>query len=310
MINLHEPLYEEVIPLDWERQLFQTSYVKRLKHLAHFGAGSFVSPVTHSRYEHTIGVWKLVVRFFPQDDLLRAAAILHDIGHLPFSHAVERTLGYDHHQLTNTYINSDEVAAILRGIGLSAGEVCAGLNRETALTGTSQVLGLDHLDSFFRDTYMAGTLRVKATEILDKITCTQAGIAADEATAAQLLEIIEANNRLIHSPLLRAVDFLLAQAVDLHWQETRDGFAFLMDAEVTAQLIDSPNEEVRRIIQILLFEPHQIVVATGTGDRIRKGKVYSKQPLVNGVPYSETENGQAFERRIQALVKEYEVGFA
>ncbi|WP_078394426.1 HD domain-containing protein [Shouchella patagoniensis] len=309
MIHLHEPLYEEVIPLEWERQLFQTSYVKRLKHLAHFGAGSFVSSVTHSRYEHTIGVWKLVVRFFPQDDLLRAAAILHDIGHLPFSHAVERTLGYDHHLLTNTYINSDEVDAVLQTAKLSASEVCTVLNKETALTGTSQVLGLDHLDSFLRDTYMAGTLRVHPKEIVDKLTCSHAGIESDEATATQLLEIIEANNRLIHSPLLRAVDFLLAQAVDLHWQETRDGFSFLMDAEVTAQMIHSPNKEVRRLIQILLFEPHRIVIESGPGDRIRKGKVYSKQPLVNGTPYSKTEKGKAFERHIQALVKEYDVRF-
>lgn len=309
MIYLHEPLYEEVVPLEWERQLFHTSYVKRLKHLAHFGAGSFVSSVTHSRYEHTIGVWKLVVRFFPEDTLLRATAILHDIGHLPFSHAVERTLGYDHHLLTNTYINSDEVEAILQTAKLSASEVCTVLNKETALTGTRQVLGLDHLDSFLRDTYMAGTLRVKATDILEKITCSQAGIEVDEATAVQLLEIIETDNRLIHSPLLRAVDFLLAQAVDLHWQGTREEFALLMDAQVTTQLIHSPNKEVRRLIQILLFEPHRIVVESGPGDRIKKGKVYSKQPLVNGAPYSETKKGKAFESHIQALVKEYDVRF-
>nr|WP_090891453.1 HD domain-containing protein [Evansella caseinilytica] len=100
-----EPLYPNVSSFAWEEQLFNTRYLRRLKHLAHFCAGSLITPVVHSRFEHTVGVWKLAAYYFPNDKLVRAAAILHDIGHLPFSHAVEKTLGYNHHQLTEKYIN-------------------------------------------------------------------------------------------------------------------------------------------------------------------------------------------------------------
>lgn len=146
---LNEPLYPSQSPLPWETALFQTSFVKRLKHLAHFGAGSFVSSVTHSRFEHTVGVWKLAVHFFPNNLLLRAASILHDIGHLPFSHSVERALGFDHHQLTKSYIHHQEISSVLEQNNLSAETVCHYLDQDTPLTGSKNVLGLDHLDSFF-----------------------------------------------------------------------------------------------------------------------------------------------------------------
>ncbi|WP_231686949.1 HD domain-containing protein [Bacillus sp. JCM 19034] len=109
---VNEPLYPFVEPHPWEMELFQSKPVRRLKQLAHFGAGSLISPVVHTRYEHTIGVWKLVSIFFPDEILLRAAAILHDVGHLPFSHSVEKTLGFNHHRLTEEYINEEEISSI------------------------------------------------------------------------------------------------------------------------------------------------------------------------------------------------------
>ncbi|WP_232231161.1 HD domain-containing protein [Virgibacillus sp. 6R] len=118
-----EPLYKEVEFYPWEVKLFQTSYVRRLKYLAHFGGGAYVSPVVHSRYEHTVGVWKLAAVYFPNHPLLRAAAILHDIGHLPFSHAVEKTLGYNHQALTEEYIQSPEIVSILHTANLEPSDI-------------------------------------------------------------------------------------------------------------------------------------------------------------------------------------------
>ncbi|MCS7463957.1 hypothetical protein N0M98_28000 [Paenibacillus doosanensis] len=63
---------------DCEAALFRSAPVRRLKHLHHFGAGALFCPVTHSRYEHTVGVWALVRHFFPEHRELRAAAIVHD----------------------------------------------------------------------------------------------------------------------------------------------------------------------------------------------------------------------------------------
>src|SRR5262249_7658480 len=51
--------------------------------------------------------------------VLRMAALCHDVGHLPFSHAAEKELlpsGYDHESLTRAIISSDEMKAIWQRI--------------------------------------------------------------------------------------------------------------------------------------------------------------------------------------------------
>lgn len=307
---LNEPLYPFQTPLAWELQLFQTSYVKRLKHLAHYGAGSFVSSVTHSRFEHTIGVWKLAVHFFPENHLLRAAAILHDIGHLPFSHSVERILGFDHHHLTKTYIHEQEIVTILAQVNLSPEDVCQFLDEESALTGSRNVLGLDHLDSFLRDTYMAGTCDELPRHLIVRLSCSTVGIHANEEDALKLLDIIVENNRLIHSPNLRTADYLLSECVRMHWQETPSSFAYLIDAQLTTSLLQSTNPHVKQLMNSLLYQPETLHISdkiTGKGHLIPKGKIYEKQPLVNQAPFCNSTIGKAYHEKITKIAQEYEL---
>ncbi|UUZ82379.1 HD domain-containing protein [Paenibacillus sp. P26] len=152
-----EPLYRlEIRPEPWETELFQSVPLRRLKHLQHYGAGAFISPVQHSRYEHTIGVWALAKHFFPDWKELHAAAILHDVGHLPYSHSMERRLGLNHHVSTVQAILSDPIAAILQKHGFSRQGLVDLLEQDSPLTHRSDYMGLDHLDSFLRDTQVAG----------------------------------------------------------------------------------------------------------------------------------------------------------
>jgi hypothetical protein len=51
--------------------------------------------MTHTRFTHTLGVFTLVAHLCPTDSGLRLIALLHDVGHIPFSHSVERALGLD-----------------------------------------------------------------------------------------------------------------------------------------------------------------------------------------------------------------------
>ncbi|MCJ8007817.1 HD domain-containing protein [Lederbergia wuyishanensis] len=309
---LNEPLYPQMQMTEIEYELFQTSYVRRLKFLAHFGAGSLVTPVVHSRLEHTLGVWKLACYFFPENNKLRISAILHDIGHLPFSHAVEENLGFNHHHFTEKYISSFEIKDILSKYGYNPEEIIAYLNDSSPLTGYDNVLGLDHLDSFFRDTYMAGLASLKPRDILKKLSCSEKGIVTDEETAMYLLELIATDHELFLSPHLLAVDKILSEAIRLHSREAEtrlSDFVLLTDHEVITMLLKSSSKRVKRLIELLLFKPHNITIeetfSNNAALKLKVRKLYKKSPLVNGKPFLESSKSIAIRKRLQMLKKEY-----
>src|SRR3569832_2009622 len=96
-------------PLSFE--LIDTPAFQRLRYVRQLGLAFLVYPgATHSRFEHALGTFHLARRtlalFEELDDysavgrdecaLTRTAALLHDIGHYPFSHALEEIGAMDH----------------------------------------------------------------------------------------------------------------------------------------------------------------------------------------------------------------------
>ena len=87
-----------------ERQLIDTPLFQRLRRVAHLGLADYVYPgATHSRFSHCLGSMNVMhklclplidLEVLTYDDLsaLRLAALLHDVGHYPFSHVTERTM--------------------------------------------------------------------------------------------------------------------------------------------------------------------------------------------------------------------------
>jgi uncharacterized protein len=120
-----------------EKRVIDAPPVQRLRHINQLALTSLVYPgATHRRFEHSIGVMELASRIFAvvtrEDHLtdevkellpevrsedsrrywrrvLRMAALCHDLGHLPFSHAAERELlpnGWTHERLSRELIMS------------------------------------------------------------------------------------------------------------------------------------------------------------------------------------------------------------
>ncbi|WP_179136223.1 HD domain-containing protein [Paenibacillus sp. 32352] len=293
--SVWEPLYQLTVhPEPFERELFQCPAVRRLKHLHHYGAGALFSPVTHSRFEHTVGVWALLRHFFPGQREWHAAAILHDIGHLPFSHTIEQALGISHHQMTEEAIAEPPVSEILTRHGLSPQRIIELLNSDSPLTHRSDWLGIDHLDSFLRDTYMAGRYKLPPSEIVHRIRFHGIYMDTDEETALHLLNaVINDNLMFLHPPFL-AMDDLLSRAVHLFCYEQPGmqlAIARMTDAELLSLLQSAADAcpELNGTLHVLLREPHKIESCGETDPGARKvgiRKLYLKQPLVGGLPLS------------------------
>ena len=124
-----DPIYGPIGVTDLEFDLIKSSEVfARLKNIRQLGFVSHIYPsATHTRFEHSVGTlaitWKMlerilkrleensessIIRLFTNNVIksFRLAALLHDLGHGPFSHSMEEALGYlgisfDHDELTS-----------------------------------------------------------------------------------------------------------------------------------------------------------------------------------------------------------------
>ena len=173
---IRDPLWNNIRldPLAFE--LIDTPAFQRLRYVRQLGLAFLVYPgATHSRFEHALGTYHLARRtltlFEEHPDfsdlardecqLVRVAALLHDIGHYPFSHALEEIGALDHEEVARPLICGGEVADVLRReLGSDAPERIVALIRGTsgsALQGLiSGSIDLDKLDYLRRDAFMCG----------------------------------------------------------------------------------------------------------------------------------------------------------
>ena len=124
--------------------LIDTPEFQRLRRIRQLGLAYFAyQSAEHSRFTHSLGAFHLAARMvaklrgsyeIPQEvqTAVRVAALVHDIGHGPFSHVIESILDFRHEQFTIEAVMSSEtyvgrllkdfssdlpknVAAIIRG---------------------------------------------------------------------------------------------------------------------------------------------------------------------------------------------------
>ena len=173
---LRDPLWNNIRLDPLALALLETPVVQRLRYVRQLGLAFLVYPgATHSRFEHALGAWHLAgvaLRLLEErnalegidaraQQIVRAAALLHDVGHYPFSHALEE-IGVTHHeQVAHPLITSGPVADVLRqALGDSAPEEVFALitGRSTdALQGLiSGSLDLDKIEYLKRDATMCG----------------------------------------------------------------------------------------------------------------------------------------------------------
>jgi HD superfamily phosphohydrolase len=121
--------------------------------------------------EHALGAYHLARRALalleeggqaldPADALrLRLAALLHDVGHYPFSHALEEAGLPNHEELAKRHLSQPEVASALARCGIALPKLLAlirGQTREPLGGLVSGAVDVDKLDYLSRDAWMCG----------------------------------------------------------------------------------------------------------------------------------------------------------
>jgi HD superfamily phosphohydrolase len=168
MVTIKDSVHDHIDIEGVAEALLETPPVQRLRRIRQLGTVQLVYPsANHTRFEHSLGVLHLADRALEhlsvagrQAERVRAAALLHDIGHSPYSHnteeVVRRFTGRAHDDvgplitegsvgrvLTEHDLDPDAVAKLVRGEG-ELGQLVSG------------ELDVDRMDYLVRDAHHTG----------------------------------------------------------------------------------------------------------------------------------------------------------
>ncbi|HJF68950.1 MAG TPA: HD domain-containing protein [Staphylococcus kloosii] len=155
--------------------LIKTKEFQRLRRIKQLGT-LYLSFHTaeHSRFGHSLGVYEIVRRLIDEsfsgreawDDkdapLALCAALLHDLGHGPFSHSFEKIFNTDHEAFTQAIITGPtEVNEVLSRVSPTFPQEVADVINKThdnklVISMISSQIDADRMDYLQRDAYFTG----------------------------------------------------------------------------------------------------------------------------------------------------------
>lgn len=168
---INDPIYGLInIPGGIIFDLIEHKYFQRLRRIKQLGLTYLVYPgAIHSRFQHSIGAMYLTSVAIEvikskgtpvseeEEEALKIAILLHDIGHTPFSHSLEKSIvtDYDHEQLSLKFMNvlNDEFGNRLE----TAIQIFKGLYHKKFLHQlVAGQLDMDRMDYLKRDSFFSG----------------------------------------------------------------------------------------------------------------------------------------------------------
>ena len=245
MAEIRDPIHGYVFANELERSIIDTSVFQRLRRIRQLAGCHLVYPGgQHSRFEHVIGAMYLAgkvgdilesrrVGFTSEDtQKLRLAALLHDVGHGPFSHMFEEVLSQktetSHEEMTQKIIAETEIGDILESSGFSKKEMCRLAVGESipkkkmymneVISGS---LSVDLMDYLLRDSYFTGveygnvdvTRIINSFEVVrDRLAISQAALFAFEALMIARYQMFRA---VYFHRTVRAAELMIIRAMIL-----------------------------------------------------------------------------------------------
>ncbi|HIP25466.1 MAG TPA: HD domain-containing protein [Archaeoglobus profundus] len=166
MKYIHDPIHGQLKIDDWLIKIIDTPEFQRLRRISQLGFANLVYPgANHTRFEHSLGtmhiarllVEKMNINEDEKIEIL-AAAILHDIGHGPFSHCSEEVMKkYLNltHEDVDKILKHSIIKDILEELGLKISRIVDHVKgkRSNIISGDIDV---DRMDYLVRDSYYTG----------------------------------------------------------------------------------------------------------------------------------------------------------
>jgi uncharacterized protein len=325
---IKDPIHGYIRVGETERTIVDTRPVQRLRRLRQLAGSEFVYPAAnHSRFEHVLGAMHLagslsdvLPTHLDQHDReqLRLAALLHDIGHGPFSHVFEplmmRHLNKTHEDFVPWLVNETEVADKLSKRGFNpkkVGLLAVGRLRDPKRPYLDQIISssvdIDKMDFLVRDSFHtgAGYGSIDVHRFLYTMDVINGNLSVDGRAVATLesflLARLESFRTIYFHRASRAVQIMLVQALEAAKDELNllkfdepDDYLKLDDYKVWTDLKEcKPSKRImqdlesRKLLKCAyektVFAPEELVSNIITKESVRQDiqKEIAKKAKIN-----------------------------
>jgi uncharacterized protein len=241
--EIRDPVHGYVRMTEVERELVDSPFLQRLRRIHQLAGSYLVYPgATHTRFEHVVGTMhvagQIAESLVRASDMsaaevqeVRVAALLHDVGHGPFSHMYEEVLSENnavsHEDISQRVIMETPIHDILARNGFSPRKMSEfAVGRQKAkppfmneiIAGS---LSADMMDYLPRDSYFTGVEygEVDAQRVIDSLHVAEGHLAIDDAALyafeALLLARYEMFKAVYFHRTVRAAELMLVRSMKL-----------------------------------------------------------------------------------------------
>lgn len=161
---IRDSVYGDISLNKFEERIMDMPQFQRLRRIKQLGLISLIYPgATHTRFEHSVGTMNLGSKLSNElglsdedIELIRTSALLHDIGHGPFSHVSEGVLSVPHEELTKYVVTKTSMRDLLEE-KFDVNEIVDIVNGKGYLGPiVSGELDVDRMDYLLRDSHNTG----------------------------------------------------------------------------------------------------------------------------------------------------------
>jgi HD superfamily phosphohydrolase len=241
--EIKDPVHGYVYINEAEKEIIDSYPMQRLRRLRQLAGSEYVYPgANHTRFEHCVGVMYLagkavenpnISRMVTDEEcaMARVSALLHDVGHGPFSHVFEQLLIRDleqtHEDITSWIIEKGEVSDKIAKMGYKpeeVGKLAVGKLHKPGKAFLDQIISsgvdVDKQDFIVRDTFHTGAeygfidvfRLIHALDVLGEDLAVELG--ALSALEAFIIARIESFKSIYFHRVGRAAQIMLAMAME------------------------------------------------------------------------------------------------
>ncbi len=294
MKAVRDPIHGYIELDDLALALIDTPQMQRLRRIRQLGFSNLVYPgANHTRFEHSLGTFyltELLLRKISIEeevkDTVRAAALLHDIGHGPYSHVTEQLLRRylrRGHEDVAFVLKKSEINEVLQKFGLNAFDIARNIDGKTKYGQIlNSELDVDRMDYLVRDAHYTGVAyglvdierlirQIKMHE--EKLIVLEGGVQAAESLLVSRFLMHPAVyfhhvSRIAETMFVRALEFMI-EANELKAEELKR----LDDYQIWERMHNTEGyarEMVKRIAERKLFKRALYVNLQAVGEGVLK----------------------------------------